>query len=46
VHSSSMQWKHLKSFGAGLFIFPHKIYVDRDSNVWVVDMRAMNARRS
>src|SRR6266699_500575 len=30
--------------GAGLFVFPHKIYVDRDSNVWVVDMRAMNAR--
>ena len=29
----------LKSFGAGMFIFPHKIYVDRDGNVWVVDLR-------
>jgi DNA-binding beta-propeller fold protein YncE len=34
----------LRSFGAGLFIFPHKIYVDRDGNVWVVDGRAINER--
>ena len=34
----------VRSFGAGLFIFPHKSYVDRDGNVWVVDMRAANAR--
>jgi sugar lactone lactonase YvrE len=34
----------LKSFGAGLFIFPHKIYVDRDGNVWVVDGRSVNDR--
>lgn len=32
------------SFGAGLFIFPHKIHIDRDGNVWVVDMRAANER--
>jgi len=36
--------KLLKSFGAGMFIFPHKAYVDRDGNVWVVDMRAANER--
>ena len=34
----------VKSFGAGMFIFPHKSYVDRDGNVWVVDMRGANAR--
>ena len=34
----------LKSFGAGMFIFPHKIYIDRDGNVWVVDERAANER--
>jgi DNA-binding beta-propeller fold protein YncE len=34
----------LRSFGAGLFIFPHKIYVDRDGNVWVVDGRSVNER--
>jgi DNA-binding beta-propeller fold protein YncE len=32
----------LKSFGAGMFIFPHKIYMDRDGNVWVVDARGPN----
>jgi len=34
----------LKSFGAGMFIFPHKMYVDREGNVWVVDMRGANER--
>jgi len=29
--------KLAKSFGAGLMIFPHGIYVDRDDNVWVTD---------
>ena len=36
--------KLLKSFGAGLFIFPHKIYVDADGNIWVVDGRSANDR--
>jgi len=27
----------VKSFGAGLFIFPHGIHVDRDGNVWIAD---------
>ncbi|MFN8059948.1 MAG: peptidyl-alpha-hydroxyglycine alpha-amidating lyase family protein [Vicinamibacterales bacterium] len=26
-----------KSFGGGLMIFPHGIYVDKDGNVWVTD---------
>jgi DNA-binding beta-propeller fold protein YncE len=34
----------LKSFGAGMFIFPHKIYVDREDNIWVVDERSANER--
>jgi sugar lactone lactonase YvrE len=29
--------KVVKSFGAGLLIFPHGIYVDKDGNVWVTD---------
>ena len=29
--------KLVKSFGAGMLIFPHGIYVDRDGNVWVTD---------
>lgn len=27
----------VRSFGAGLFVFPHGIHVDRDGNVWVTD---------
>jgi sugar lactone lactonase YvrE len=29
--------KLVKSFGAGLTIFPHGIHVDRDGNVWLAD---------
>lgn len=29
--------KLVKSFGAGMFVFPHGIHVDRQGNVWVVD---------
>ena len=29
--------KLVKSFGAGLIVFPHGIYVDRDGNIWVSD---------
>jgi DNA-binding beta-propeller fold protein YncE len=29
--------KLLKSFGAGLMLFPHGLHVDRDGNVWVTD---------
>lgn len=34
----------LRSFGTGMFIFPHKIYVDREGNVWVADLRGVNVR--
>jgi DNA-binding beta-propeller fold protein YncE len=44
VHKISPEGAIVKSFGAGLFVFPHKIAQDRDGNVWVVDMRSMNAR--
>jgi len=29
--------KLLKSFGGGMFIFPHGLYVDKDNNIWVTD---------
>ena len=32
------------AFGAGMFVFPHKVYVDRDNNVWVADGRGVNER--
>src|SRR5262245_16871630 len=34
----------MKSFGARMFLFPHKIYMDPDGNVWVVDQRSANER--
>jgi DNA-binding beta-propeller fold protein YncE len=27
----------IKTFGGGLFVHPHGIYVDRDDNIWVTD---------
>jgi DNA-binding beta-propeller fold protein YncE len=44
VHKLDPAGNVVKSFGAGMFVFPHKIYQDREGNVWVVDMRAMNPR--
>ena len=29
--------KLVASFGAGMFIFPHGIHVDRDGNIWIAD---------
>ena len=29
--------KLIKSFGAGMFVFPHGMYVDKQGNVWVTD---------
>src|SRR5947209_6075088 len=29
--------KLVKSFGAGLFVFPHSIHVDREGNLFVAD---------
>lgn len=32
------------SFGAGMFNYPHGLFVDRDGNVWVSDGRTKNGR--
>jgi DNA-binding beta-propeller fold protein YncE len=34
----------LKSWGEGLFVWPHGIRVDRSGNIWVTDGRAQNGR--
>jgi sugar lactone lactonase YvrE len=36
--------KLLRSFGAGMFVFPHGMHVDRDGNVWVTDAQASKAK--
>ena len=32
------------SFGAGMFVFPHGMHVDRDGNVWVTDARGRDGK--
>ncbi len=36
--------KVLESFGAGVFVWPHGMFVDRDNNVWVTDARGEGAK--
>jgi DNA-binding beta-propeller fold protein YncE len=36
--------KLLASFGAGMFVFPHGITVDRQGNVWVADADGKNGK--
>jgi sugar lactone lactonase YvrE len=36
--------KLVTSFGAGLFVFPHGIHVDRDGNVWVTDAQGRDGK--
>ncbi len=39
VHLFDESGKEVRSFGAGMFVWPHGIHVDRDGNVWVTDAR-------
>jgi DNA-binding beta-propeller fold protein YncE len=43
VHHFDENGNEIKSFGAGLFAWPHGIHVDKDGNVWVADSRAPSA---
>jgi len=36
--------KLLTSFGAGMFVYPHGLYVDREGNVWVSDGLAKDGK--
>jgi len=36
--------KLLKSFGAGIFVFPHGTFVDKDGNVWVTDANVKDGK--
>jgi sugar lactone lactonase YvrE len=39
VHHFDETGKEVRSFGGGMFVWPHGIHVDRDGNVWVTDAR-------
>ncbi len=36
--------KLIKSFGGGMFVFPHGLYIDKQNNVWVTDGQAKDGR--
>jgi DNA-binding beta-propeller fold protein YncE len=40
VHHFDESGKEVRSFGGGMFVWPHGIHVDRDGNIWVTDARA------
>ncbi len=43
VHHFDASGNELISFGAGMFVWPHGVHVDRDGNVWVTDSRLPTA---
>jgi DNA-binding beta-propeller fold protein YncE len=43
IHHFDESGKEIRSFGGGMFVWPHGIYVDRDGNVWVSDARIPTA---
>lgn len=36
--------KLIRSFGEGMFIFPHGIFVDKEGNIWVTDGQGKNGK--
>jgi sugar lactone lactonase YvrE len=40
VHHFDESGKEIRSFGGGMFVWPHGIHIDQDGNVWVTDARA------
>lgn len=40
VHHFDESGKEIKSFGGGMFVWPHGIHVDRAGDIWVTDARA------
>jgi len=36
--------KLVKSFGQGLFVFPHGIFVDKEGNIWITDAQGKDGK--
>jgi NHL repeat len=43
VHLFDPAGQEVRSFGGGMFVWPHSVHVDRDGNVWVTDARVASA---
>jgi DNA-binding beta-propeller fold protein YncE len=39
IHKFDESGKQVRSFGGGMFVWPHGLHVDRDGNIWVADSR-------
>jgi DNA-binding beta-propeller fold protein YncE len=46
VHHFDESGREIRSFGGGMFVWPHGIHVDRDGNVWVADSRGTDGKGS
>src|SRR5690242_15228539 len=46
VHHFDEAGREIRSFGSGMFAWPHGIHVDRDGNVWVADSRGAEGKGS
>src|SRR6185369_16765843 len=46
VHLFDASGKEIRSFGGGMFVWPHGIHVDRGGNVWVTDARGEGGKGS
>jgi len=46
VHHFDESGREIRSFGTGMFVWPHGIHVDRDGNVWVADSRGAEGKGS
>jgi DNA-binding beta-propeller fold protein YncE len=46
VHHFDESGNEIRSFGSGMFVWPHGMHVDREGNVWVADARAEDNKGS
>jgi sugar lactone lactonase YvrE len=44
VHKFDESGTRVRSFGGGMFVWPHGLHVDRDGNLWVADSRKPSAK--
>jgi DNA-binding beta-propeller fold protein YncE len=43
IHLFDESGNEVRSFGGGMFVWPHGVHIDREGNVWVTDSRAPTA---
>ena len=44
IQRFDMTGRLIKAFGAGMFVFPHGIFVDQEDNVWVTDAQGKEGK--